>query len=116
MAICEFATEGKEPKSDTLTFNLPNGIFIAMKLTLDKMSRLVVPKGLRDRFALKPGDELEVTLEADGIRLRPMQPSSPISEENGVLVCCSEVPASTWDIGAFIDGQRDQRSREIGGL
>ncbi|MEO5713580.1 MAG: AbrB/MazE/SpoVT family DNA-binding domain-containing protein [Luteolibacter sp.] len=87
-----------------------------MKLTLDKMSRLVVPKGLRDRFALKPGDELEVTLEADGMRLRPVHPSSPISEENGVLVCSSEVPVSTWDIGTFIDGQRDQRSREIGGL
>jgi AbrB family looped-hinge helix DNA binding protein len=99
-----------------LTSILPNGILIAMKLALDKMNRLVVPKGLRDRFALKPGDELEVTLEADGIRLRPVHPCSPISEENGVLVCSSEVPAATWDIGAFIEGQRDQRSREIGGL
>jgi DNA-binding transcriptional regulator/RsmH inhibitor MraZ len=51
----------RESKSLTLTFSLPNGILIAMKLTLDKMSRLLVPKGLRDRFALKPGDELEVT-------------------------------------------------------
>jgi len=87
-----------------------------MKLMLDKMSRLVVPKGLRDRFSLKPGDTLEVTVEPDGIRLRPVQPASPIAEENGILVCSSEVPPSTWDIGAFIDSQRDQRSREIGGL
>jgi len=87
-----------------------------MKLTLDKMSRLVVPKGLRDRFALKPGDSLEVTLEPDGIRLRPVQPISPFAEENGILVCSSEIPPSAWDIGAFLDGQRDQRSREIGGL
>ena len=87
-----------------------------MKLTLDKMSRLVVPKGLRDRFALKPGDSLEVTLEPDGIRLRPVQPSSPIAEEDGILVCSSEIPPSAWDTGAILDGQRDQRSREIGGL
>jgi len=87
-----------------------------MKLTLDKMSRLVVPKGLRDRFALKPGDSLEVTLEPDGIRLRPVQPSSPIAEKDGILVCCSEVPTSMWDIGAFVDAQHEQRSREIGGL
>jgi AbrB family looped-hinge helix DNA binding protein len=99
-----------------LTLKLPNASLFAMKLTLDKMSRLVVPKGLRDRFALKPGDSLEVTLEADGIRLRPVQPSSPIAEEDGILLCSSEVPPSMWDIGAFIDAQREQRSREIGGL
>lgn len=87
-----------------------------MRLTLDKMSRVVVPKGLRDRFALKPGDSLEVTLEPDGIRLRPVQPLSPVAEENGILVCCSEVPSSAWDIGAFMDGQREERSREIGGV
>lgn len=87
-----------------------------MILTLDKMSRLVVPKGLRDRFALKPGDSLEVTLEPDGIRLRPVHPPSPIAEEEGILVCCSEVPPSAWDIGAFMEGQREQRSREMGGL
>lgn len=87
-----------------------------MRLTLDKMSRLVVPKGLRDRFALKPGDSLEVTLEPDGIRLRPVQPLSTIAEENGILVCSSEVPPSLWDIGAFIDGQREERGREVGGV
>jgi AbrB family looped-hinge helix DNA binding protein len=87
-----------------------------MKLTLDKMSRLVVPKGLRDRFALKPGDSLEVTLEPDGTRLRPVQPLSTIAEEDGILVCSSEVPPSLWDIGAFIDGQREERSRDVGGV
>ena len=87
-----------------------------MKLILDKMSRLVVPKAVRDRFALKPGDELEVTLEADGIRLRPVLPVSPIAEECGILVCSSDVPVSAFDIGAFLEGQRDQRSREIGGI
>jgi AbrB family looped-hinge helix DNA binding protein len=80
------------------------------------MNRLVVPKGLRDRFALKPGDSLEVTLEPDGIRLQPVQPPSPIAEEEGILVCFSEVPPSAGDIGTFVDGQRGQRSRESGGL
>ena len=87
-----------------------------MKLTLDKMSRLVVPKPLRDRFALKPGDELEVTIEADGIRLRPALPAPALTEEHGILVCASEVPPSVWDLGVFIEGQRDERSRELGGI
>lgn len=87
-----------------------------MQLTLDKMSRLVVPKAVRDRFALKPGDDLELTIEPDGIRLRPATVASPLAVENGILVCSSEVPPSAWDIGAFLEDQRDQRSRELGGL
>ena len=87
-----------------------------MKLALDKMGRLVVPKVLRDRFALKPGDELEFTLEANGIRLSPVIAASPLAEVNGILICSSEIPPSAWDLGAFIEGQRNQRSAEIGGL
>ena len=99
-----------------LIITITNGNVAGMNVTLDKMSRLVIPKAVRDRFALKPGAELELTLEPDGIRLRPLIPSSPLTEENGILVCSSEVPPSVWDIGAFIDEQRNQRSVEIGGL
>lgn len=80
------------------------------------MSRIVVPKAIRDRFALKPGDDLEITLEPDGIRLRPAVPASPLTEEDGILVCSSAVPPSAWDLGAFIEEQRNARSTEIGGL
>ena len=80
------------------------------------MNRIVVPKAIRDRFALKPGDDLELTLEPDGIHLRPAVPTSPLTEEGGILVCSSEVPPSAWDVGVFLDAQRTQRSTEIGGL
>jgi AbrB family looped-hinge helix DNA binding protein len=87
-----------------------------MHITLDRMSRIVVPKAIRDRFALKPGDELEVTVEPDGIRLRPVNPASPLTEESGIVVCSSAVPSSAWDTGAFLEEQRNQRSAELGGL
>ena len=87
-----------------------------MKLTLDKLSRLVVPKPLRDRLGLQPGDELEVVVEGDSIRLRPAHPVAALGEEDGILVCESEVPGAAWDLPAFIDQQRDQRSREIGSM
>ena len=95
---------------------LRNGNGPAMQITLDRMSRIVVPKAIRDRFALKPGDDLEMTIEADGIRLRPATPASPLAEEGGMLVCSSEVPPSAWDIEAVLDEQRTRRSTEIGGL
>jgi len=87
-----------------------------MQITLDRMSRIVVPKAIRDRFALKPGDNLELTLETDGIRLRPAMATSPLTEEGGILVCSSALPPSAWDVGAFIDAQRAQRITEMGGL
>ncbi|HWB02537.1 MAG TPA: AbrB/MazE/SpoVT family DNA-binding domain-containing protein [Verrucomicrobiales bacterium] len=87
-----------------------------MKLSLDKMGRLVVPKPLRDRFALQPGDELEATLEVDGIKLRPVPPASAVTTKEGILVCSSELPPSAWDTAAFIEQQRDQRHRDLGGI
>ncbi|MFO1523360.1 MAG: AbrB/MazE/SpoVT family DNA-binding domain-containing protein [Kiritimatiellia bacterium] len=63
-----------------------------MNIVLDQTSRIVVPKVIRDRFGLKPGDNLEVTIEADGIRLRPAAQASSLAEEGGMLVCSSTVP------------------------
>ena len=87
-----------------------------MILTLDKMNRVVVPKSLRDRLALQPGDELEITLEGDAMKLRPVHPAATTSIEKGILVCTSEVPTAAWDIPAFMDQQRNQRSRDLGGI
>ncbi|MBN2234199.1 MAG: AbrB/MazE/SpoVT family DNA-binding domain-containing protein [Opitutales bacterium] len=84
-----------------------------MNTTLDRMSRIVVPKAIRDRFALGPGDRLEITVRPDGILLKPHIPTSPLTEESGILLCSSEVPSSAWDIDKFIDEQRNARSNEI---
>lgn len=87
-----------------------------MRLTLDKMSRLVVPKQLRDRFALAPGHELEVLVEADGFRLRPVHATPALKAKSGLLLCTSELPPTAWDLGAFLDKEREQRSRHLGGV
>lgn len=87
-----------------------------MKLTLDKMSRVVVPKALRDRFALKTGDQLEVTIDPEGIHLRPVSPKPSVEFSEGLLVCSSEVPSDIWDTGDFLETQRAARGRELGGF
>jgi AbrB family looped-hinge helix DNA binding protein len=87
-----------------------------MRLTLDKLSRVVVPKPLRERFALAPGDELEVIMEIDGFRLRPVAAAPVLTEKEGLRVCASEVPTSTWDLGEVLERERQQRSRQVGGV
>lgn len=87
-----------------------------MNVMIDKMGRVVVPKPLRDHFSLEAGSEMEITVEADGFRLRPLTPGRIIEEKDGLLVCTSELPPGAWDLGRFIDDQRNLRGKEVGGL
>jgi AbrB family looped-hinge helix DNA binding protein len=87
-----------------------------MNVMIDKMGRVVVPKPLRDHFALEPGSELEITVDGDGIRLRPVGSGPVLEEKDGLLICTSELPPSAWDLGRFIDEQRNLRGKEVGGL
>ena len=75
-----------------------------------------MPKLVRERLALNPGDELELSISGDSIYLQPVHPSSPLAVESGILLCVSEVPPDAWDTVAFIGKQREQRSMEVGGL
>ncbi len=59
---------------------------------------------------------MEITVEAGGIRLRPVTSGSVLEEKDCLLVCTSELPAGEWDLGGFIDDRRNLRSKELGGL
>jgi AbrB family looped-hinge helix DNA binding protein len=59
-----------------------------MRATIDKAGRLVIPKALRDRLGLQPG---EVEIEADGaaLRIEPVTDDT-LERRGGFLV----IPAS----------------------
>lgn len=57
-----------------------------MKATIDKAGRLVVPKPIRDRMGLHPGDELMVEEFNGKIELsKPAQERALVENENGLL-------------------------------
>ena len=64
-----------------------------MRVTIDKAGRLVLPKPLRDRVGLQPG-EVEVYADGAGLRVEAIA-GDDLEEREGRLV----VPAS----GATID-------------
>ena len=72
-----------------------------MKATIDKAGRLVLPKPLRDRVGLRPG-EVEVTFDGAGLRIEAIA-GDDLEERDGRLV----VPAS----GAAIDDDLIQTLR-----
>jgi bifunctional DNA-binding transcriptional regulator/antitoxin component of YhaV-PrlF toxin-antitoxin module len=90
--------------------------FDHMRITLDKISRLVLPKALLNQLALKPGDKLKLILEDDGFKLRVEHPSSPLIEDNGILVCSSRISRHACDLEIFSRKQTNQRTLEIGCL
>ena len=55
-----------------------------MRATIDKAGRLVIPKSLRDRLGLAPG-EVEVVADGAGLRVEPVA-SEHLEERDGRLV------------------------------
>jgi len=56
------------------------------KLTLDRAGRVLIPKTLRQKLHLGPGDALHLDSEGEKITLRPMRPKALLKKERGVWV------------------------------
>ena len=81
------------------------------KLTLDKAGRVVLPKAIRDRLQLAPGDDLNLETEGDRITLHPVRQKVTLKKELGVWVYHGELPSGS--IAYLIDRERETRIREI---
>jgi AbrB family looped-hinge helix DNA binding protein len=77
-----------------------------MRGTIDKAGRLVIPKPLRDRLGLRPG-EVEITADGSGLRVEPVS-RDDVEERGGRLVIpASGEPISGDEVRALRDA--DQR-------
>jgi AbrB family looped-hinge helix DNA binding protein len=83
----------------------------ARLLTIDKAGRVVLPKPLRDRLQLAPGDTLQLESEGERITLRPVRQNVMLKKELGVWVYQGE-PADA-SIVDLIDRDRDDRNRSV---
>lgn len=73
-----------------------------MRATIDKAGRLVIPKSLRDRLGLHPG-EVDVTADGAGLRVQPIA-TDDLAERAGRLV----IPAG----GTTLDDEVVQALRD----
>jgi len=84
---------------------------MSTKLTLDKAGRVVLPKPLRDRLQLAPGDSLQLETEGERITLRPVRQNVSLKKELGVWVYQGE--SSDASISDLLDREREKRLREL---
>lgn len=73
-----------------------------MRATIDKAGRLVIPKALRERLGLRPG-EVEVVADGSSLRVEPVT-EEDLDERAGRLI----IPA----VGAVIDDEVVQALRD----
>jgi len=57
-----------------------------MIITIDRLGRVVVPKHVRERFHLVAGTTLELEVEADGFRVRPVHQEPALVHKQGILI------------------------------
>lgn len=88
---------------------------IVMKLKLDKLGRVVLPKPLRARYGLRPGTELEVSEGAQEFALRPARSGPSLVEIDGILVH-QGVPQGELDIVKAIREDREERLQHLSGM
>lgn len=84
---------------------------MARKLNIDKAGRVVIPKSLRDRLRVTPGDALEVEGDDDRITLRPVRPKARLIKKAGIWVYHGEPIDES--IPELIDRQREARNKQV---
>ena len=85
------------------------------KLTVDKAGRIVLPKPIREKLQLAPGDELELESLDDRITLRPLRGTAQLRKKHGVWVFHCGEPLSAATVDETIEQARRERDeRNLG--
>lgn len=93
---------------------LYNGI-VSARVTIDRAGRIVLPKPVRDELRLSPGDILDLTIQADGVTLRPRRAATPLQKERGIWVFRTGKPLSELETEEILDDIRTARHRRSAG-
>lgn len=82
-------------------------------VTIDKAGRIVIPKAVRDRLRLDPGDSLALESSGDSITLSPVQEEAVLVKEQGIWVYAGKGFRND-SIPDLIDKLREERDGELG--
>jgi AbrB family looped-hinge helix DNA binding protein len=79
------------------------------RLTIDKAGRVVIPKTIRQKLQLEPGDTLELENTGQHITLRPVHGTGSLKKEQGVWVFYSGQAITASDTEDVLEKIREER-------
>jgi len=79
------------------------------RLIIDRGGRIVIPKPVREKLNLEPGDSLELESAGEQITLRPVRGTAPLKKEHGVWVFRSGQPLSASSTDQMLQQIREER-------
>lgn len=85
-------------------------------IQIDKAGRVVLPKPVRQRFNLLPGDKLRLSADETGIKLEPADPAGKLVRKGSVLVFTGEFsePVTTEMVEQMIREDREKAAAGAG--
>ena len=78
-----------------------------MQATITSKGQVTLPKPIRDKLHLRPGDKIDFTLEGDVLRVTPV--TAPVTQLKG-MVPKPAVPVSLQEMDAAIARAAARRS------
>jgi AbrB family looped-hinge helix DNA binding protein len=82
----------------------------AMRVSIDRAGRVVVPKPLRDQLGLAPDTPLEIEAVDGHLELHAHHPPPTVVEgPNGPVVAATGTPISDDDVRAVLEAARERR-------
>jgi AbrB family looped-hinge helix DNA binding protein len=90
----------------------PSGWYTdAVRTTIDKAGRVVIPAAIRERSGLTPGTALEITVDEFGVRIERIAPGPRLVKVGRRLVARPTVPVDARpavDIAALVEEERNR--------
>ncbi len=84
-------------------------------IQIDRAGRLVLPKPIRKRFSLNPGDTLKLSVDENGIHLKPQAAAGEIVRKGSVLVFTGQFGERVTSelVQRIIDEEREQFAEKL---
>ncbi len=81
----------------------------AMRTTIDRAGRLVIPRSLRDRIGLAGGGEVELELDGAAVRIEPVS-GHDLKREHALLVIpATGTPITGAVVRELVDAEQHER-------
>ena len=84
------------------------------QITVDTGGRVLIPKELRDRLGVGPGDTLELSEASEQITLKPVRQTMPLEKRHGFWIYAGQTqPGATESTEGLISDDREARATAL---